>query len=411
MLFGMFSAKLSHRFSSSAVICVCIALFLAGCGGQSGTTLPPNQAVAITVQPLSQTLPIGETATFTVTATGTAPLSYQWSENGVGIAGATGTSYTTPAVALGNGGSTSIGSFQVKVSNATSSVVSNDAALTAGPRSPKAGDLRYLLFQQVALPGLGQDGGEITNILAGGGGNSSSTWFDNAVGTPLGLGSGYDCGPGAEYVCGWGLNAYALPPPMSGLNMYYKGGDYPSFSSDLQSIVAPNVVLTSLDFEPLNGAYAVAWVQTAQTGGFDYKLEVVSPAQVPATASADGTASRVITAASFDATGNANLISYGWTGDTTTVYEIQTTVASPDNVASAASTLAGEGYVISAFGGNDTEGYILIGTRVKGDSLPRPIYGTSPTGVIPTTNPGTSPYFTTVVFLLEFDGHTIVNEQ
>ena len=57
-----------------------VALFLFGCGGKGSTTPSPGQEVAISVQPLSQTVPIGETATFTVTATGTAPLSYQWSE-------------------------------------------------------------------------------------------------------------------------------------------------------------------------------------------------------------------------------------------------------------------------------------------------------------------------------------------
>ncbi len=116
---------------------------------------PPHpDGVAITVQPLSQTIPIGQTATFSVTATGTAPLSYQWSENGAEIQGATTASYTTPAVSLSADGSTSIGSFQVTVSNTVNSVTSNTVTLTAGPRSPKAGDLRYLLYQQVDLPGL-----------------------------------------------------------------------------------------------------------------------------------------------------------------------------------------------------------------------------------------------------------------
>jgi hypothetical protein len=44
-----------------------------GCGGTSTVNIP----VAIALQPLSQTVPLGSTATFTVVATGTAPLSYQ----------------------------------------------------------------------------------------------------------------------------------------------------------------------------------------------------------------------------------------------------------------------------------------------------------------------------------------------
>lgn len=83
---------------------------------------------------MSQTVPIDEAATFTVTATGTAPLSYQWSENGVIIAGATSASYTTPSVSLGSSGSTSIGLFEVTVSNAVNSVKSN-AAMLSPPRT------------------------------------------------------------------------------------------------------------------------------------------------------------------------------------------------------------------------------------------------------------------------------------
>lgn len=75
----------------------------AGCAGggnptpsPSPTPPPPSQAVVIATQPVSQVIPITQTATFTVAATGTAPLSYQWSENGTAIPGATGASYTTP---------------------------------------------------------------------------------------------------------------------------------------------------------------------------------------------------------------------------------------------------------------------------------------------------------------------------
>ncbi len=89
-----------QRFSISALFAGA-ALFLAGCGGGNGTPPAPSQAVTITVQPVSQTVPIGSTATFTVTATGTAPLDYQWSENGAEISGANSATYTTPAVEWG----------------------------------------------------------------------------------------------------------------------------------------------------------------------------------------------------------------------------------------------------------------------------------------------------------------------
>src|SRR5207245_11148161 len=68
---------------------------------------------------------VGQTATFSVTATGTAPLHYQWRKNGVNISGATNSSYTTPATVAADNGSL----FSVVVSNSGGSVTSNNATL------------------------------------------------------------------------------------------------------------------------------------------------------------------------------------------------------------------------------------------------------------------------------------------
>ena len=101
----------------------------AGTVTSSAATLTVNAAViapTITTQPVNQTVTAGATATFTVVAGGTAPLGYQWQKNGVNIAGATGTSYTTPATATTDTGST----FDVVVSNAAGTVTSSAATLT-----------------------------------------------------------------------------------------------------------------------------------------------------------------------------------------------------------------------------------------------------------------------------------------
>ena len=58
-------------------------------------TLTVNLAPTITNQPQDKTVTIGKTAKFTVTATGTKILKYQWMKNGANIAGATKSSYTT----------------------------------------------------------------------------------------------------------------------------------------------------------------------------------------------------------------------------------------------------------------------------------------------------------------------------
>ncbi len=90
------------------------------------TVTAATVAPTITTQPVNQTVTAGQTATFTVVAGGTAPLSYQWQKNGANIAGATGTSYTTPATATTDSGST----YRVVVTNTAGTVTSGAATLT-----------------------------------------------------------------------------------------------------------------------------------------------------------------------------------------------------------------------------------------------------------------------------------------
>lgn len=83
-------------------------------------------APAITVQPLGQTVTDPATATFSVTATGTA-LQYQWQLSSDGgsswmdLSGATSASYTTPSLSAGSSGL----QYRVQVSNTLGSVTSN----------------------------------------------------------------------------------------------------------------------------------------------------------------------------------------------------------------------------------------------------------------------------------------------
>jgi len=88
-------------------------------------------------QPGNQTVTVGQTATFSVTATGTGPLTYQWYVNGVAIAGATSSTYTTPPTTVGQSGSV----YTVVVSNSVGSATSNGATLTVQVIPPVAGSL------------------------------------------------------------------------------------------------------------------------------------------------------------------------------------------------------------------------------------------------------------------------------
>src|SRR5579859_6159465 len=92
-------------------------------------TLTPPVPPSITVQPLSITVVVGHTATFSVIATGTPTLKYQWYRGGTAIAGATSATYTTAATTLADSGAL----FTVTVSNppeTTVVVTSNPATLT-----------------------------------------------------------------------------------------------------------------------------------------------------------------------------------------------------------------------------------------------------------------------------------------
>ena len=88
-------------------------------------------ALAITSQPAAQTVTEGQPATFSVTATGTEPLSYQWKKNGTAIDGATSSTYTTPTTAIGDTDAV----FTVVVSNGTGTATSSNATLTVTPVS------------------------------------------------------------------------------------------------------------------------------------------------------------------------------------------------------------------------------------------------------------------------------------
>lgn len=86
-------------------------------------------APSISTQPASQKVTAGQTATFTVTAAGTAPLTYQWQKNSTNIAGATSASYTTPVTTTTDNGST----FRVLVNNTAGTAASSAATLTVNP--------------------------------------------------------------------------------------------------------------------------------------------------------------------------------------------------------------------------------------------------------------------------------------
>jgi hypothetical protein len=91
-------------------------------------TLTVSGPPVITAQPASQSVVAGSTVTFSVTASGTPPLRYQWQFNGASLAGAIGTSLALAAVQLANAGS-----YTTVVTNSAGSATSAVAVLTVLP--------------------------------------------------------------------------------------------------------------------------------------------------------------------------------------------------------------------------------------------------------------------------------------
>lgn len=89
-------------------------------------TYTGNGVPVVAVPPASRTASVGESVTFTVSASGTPTPTYQWQRNGVAIAGATTASYTLPTVSLTDNGAV----FKVVVTNTAGSVTSSEATLT-----------------------------------------------------------------------------------------------------------------------------------------------------------------------------------------------------------------------------------------------------------------------------------------
>ena len=93
--------------------------------------VPRGYRPKITGQPQSQTVPMGESATFYVTNSGTAPFSYQWLSDSNEIAGETNATLDIAAVDTENAGS-----YQVVITNIWGVTTSLVAVLVAGPGIP-----------------------------------------------------------------------------------------------------------------------------------------------------------------------------------------------------------------------------------------------------------------------------------
>ena len=123
--------------------------------------LPPT----LTAEPADQTVTAGAPASFSVAATGTAPLRFQWRKDGANLAGATATNYLLAAAQT-----TNAGGYTVVATNVAGSVTSAVATLTVNvPPGLPAGT-------NVVLDDCWLDGTRTNTALP-----NEAAWYANAA--------------------------------------------------------------------------------------------------------------------------------------------------------------------------------------------------------------------------------------
>lgn len=162
-----------------------LGIYAAGYNHQPLTAAVTSVKPIMTVPPAGQTVTEGDDASFTVAATGSAPLSYHWLKGGAPIAGATNTSYSLHSVILFDAAD-----YTVVVSNFVGSVTSAPAAtLTvnalAWPLPPMTNDLvAWWKLDDAAgtnaLDSVGANNGSLYNYPGG-----DAQWVSGVVGGAL----------------------------------------------------------------------------------------------------------------------------------------------------------------------------------------------------------------------------------
>lgn len=336
-----------------------VGIVCTGCGRDSTV---PTTIVTIVQQPQSLSVPIGGAAQFVVVATGDAGLSYQWFGPNGAISGAVGSELTLAAVTSRQDQT----SYYVVVSDHAQQITSQKALLTVGPRSPKDGDLR---FQQVDSPSTrsGYGDGISINLLP-----LQERTFSSAIGIPLSVGPGCQNSSVDDISdCAWIVDEFYQPPGVPALNTGYGSYRLSTFSQSGSALGQPNTVVTGFDERSAFDSIAMSWVTDPNGSGYTSHLASLPLAAAATQVAVDGANGKVVTAISLDS-GQVTYISYGWTRDAGTKYDTSIEVCSKTTAAATAKSLADQGYILTATGGNDVDGIVLVGTKVAGDSEPRP---------------------------------------
>lgn len=276
--------QIAKKTLSASLISLCL-LALAACGSVSETTAP-----AITKQPLSRALTVGQSVTFSVEASGTPVLTYQWTKSGKVISGATSASYTTRAATVSDNGA----QFTVVVSNPKGTVTSNPASLTVSAAgllllNSSASSLSFgsvivssSSVQKVTLTNAGKANVTISQVLVAGAGFDStggssglilapgqsttltSTFAPSATGVAAGkitVSSNASNSPASIVLSGSGVASSSHSVTLSWTDGASEITGYHAYSSKVSG--GPFVRMTSTELT--NSSYRDSSVQSGQT--------------------------------------------------------------------------------------------------------------------------------------------------
>ncbi len=174
----------------------------------SGTPWVNTAACSITTNPAPATVATGSQATFTVSASATAPFKIQWQKNTVDIPGATGATYTTPPTVVGDNGA----NFRAIVYNNVNTNTSPNALLTLVPPVQTLGFMKVERWE-----GIGNTTGEIgleELITAINAGPATASYFVPGASVPQANLDGF-----GSKMSGWFI------PPVSGNYTFYLRSD------------------------------------------------------------------------------------------------------------------------------------------------------------------------------------------
>ena len=157
------------------------AIYNAGSAGKCISPVSPQ----IITQPASQTVFVGQPASFSVVASGTPPLIYQWSFNSNNIVGATNAILNLSSVMF-----TNAGNYNVLVSNVLGSVLSSNAILTVPSCTPPAGIVGWWPGEGNANDIIGTNNGTLIGNVTYTNGEVGQAFSFNTLGDQVSVSTG-----------------------------------------------------------------------------------------------------------------------------------------------------------------------------------------------------------------------------